>query len=69
MSSLRLLISALAVAAGPVLAGPFEDRVAAHGRQDYAATPSLLQPHAHGSDAMRSPESGAGFGGAFSCPG
>ncbi len=49
MSYLRLLI-----AAGPVLAGPFEDGVAAHARQDYATALRLMRPLAQGGHASQS---------------
>ena len=44
MRYLRLLIATLAVAAGSVLAGPFEDGVAAANRQDYPTALRLWQP-------------------------
>ena len=51
MRKLNSLIAALVLMAGPALAGPFEDGVAAHTRQDYATALRLWRPLAIGGDA------------------
>ena len=51
MRQLKSLIVALVLVAGPALAGPFEDGLAAYGRQDYATALRQWRPLAIGGDA------------------
>ena len=44
MRYLRLMIAVLLLACGPVLAGPYEDGVAAYQRKDYATALKLFRP-------------------------
>ena len=51
MRLLKLLLILFVCAAGPAVAGPFEDGVAAHDKGDYAAALRLWRPIAEQGDA------------------
>ena len=51
MRLLKLLLIVFVCAAGPAVAGPFEDGVAAHGKGDYATAMRLWRPLAEQGDA------------------
>ena len=46
MRLLKLLLILFVCAAGPAVAGPYEDGVAAYGKDDYATAIRLLRPFA-----------------------
>lgn len=68
MRRVILLIMALLLAVNPVLAGPFENGVAAYDRQDYAAALKLFLPLAKGGNAAAQHNLGVMYDGGIGVP-